>query len=112
NVVQMVAMLEKGTIGQVTMVCSHYFSKTSAPLYDFALAEFSKRPDRMTSLSLRTHAKILLLALADGRKVTCEASANLRSSRNLEQATMFGNQGLYNFHAQWINDLVAASKGK
>ena len=35
-----------------------------------ALRAFQARPDRMEFLSIRTHAKLLLLAFEDGRKKT------------------------------------------
>ena len=110
NIEHMAGMIDAGKIRAVTMLCSHYFSKTSAVIYDFAVEEFAKRPERMRFLSVRTHAKLLAIALADGRKVTSESSANLRSCRNIEQATLFGCPRLFNFHTSWIDDLFAKER--
>jgi hypothetical protein len=106
NIEKMAAMVDTGIINKVTLLASHYFSKTSATIYDFAVEEFGKR-GRMRFLSVRTHAKILCIALVDGRKVTIESSANLRSCKNIEQATLFGSPDLYAFHLAWIDSLFA-----
>src|SRR5262249_39727887 len=73
NIAKMCELYEAGNIRHVRLLCSHYFAGTSKPLYDFAVEEFEKR-DRMEFLSIRTHAKILLLAFADGRRLTIESS--------------------------------------
>ena len=111
NIDKLCALVDAGEIGSVRMLCSHYFAGTSSKIYDAAAEAFAARPDRMEFLSIRTHAKILLLAFADGRRLTMESSANLRSCKNLEQSSAFGSPDLYDFHRGWIDGLFAASKG-
>ena len=36
-----------------------------------------------------------------------EGSANLRSSDNLEQMTIFNEQAVHDFHAEWIDHVLA-----
>lgn len=109
NVVKMAELVDAGGIGSVRLLCSHYFAGTSPKIYAVAVEEFAKRPDRMQFLSIRTHAKILLMALRDGRRVTIESSANLRSCKNIEQASIFGGAELYDFHRAWIDELFHAA---
>jgi hypothetical protein len=103
------ALSDARAVGRTWLLCSHYFSKTSKREYDYAAAEFAKRAPRMRFLSLRTHAKILLFALADGRRLTVESSANLRSERNIEQITLLASCAVYTFHQRWIEGLFAES---
>jgi hypothetical protein len=35
----------------------------------------------------------------------------LRSCKNLEQASIFGNPKLFHFHATWLNSLFAGENG-
>jgi hypothetical protein len=107
NVSALCDLVDVGAIGKAWLLCSHYFSKTSAPTYDFAAEQLAKRPDRMSFLSVRTHAKLVVIALGDGRRFTIESSANLRSCKNIEQASLFGCPALYDFHRAWIDELFA-----
>ena len=53
------------------------------------------------------HTKITLIRTSCGKHLVCHGSANLRSSRNLEQLTIDNNPELYHFHAAWMRHLVA-----
>jgi hypothetical protein len=102
---------DAGKIGSIRLLCSHYFASTSGPIYEFAVEQFASRPSAHF-LSIRTHAKMLLMAFADGRKIVIESSANLRSCKNIEQASIFADAELYQFHRDWIDQLFAEAAGK
>lgn len=108
NVSLLCGLLDAGRIGYLRLLSSHYFKGTSTSIYDYALAEIRARPSVAEMLSLRTHAKLLLMSLADGRRLTVESSANLRSCKNIEQATVYGHPDLYAFHHAWIEGLFHA----
>jgi hypothetical protein len=108
NIAEMLDMLDAGTIRQLTLVCSHYFKSTSGGIWEFAAAEFKRRP-AARFLSIRTHAKIIAACMGDGRAVTIEASANLRSCKNIEQMTFFGHPRIYAFHTRWIDSLFTGA---
>jgi hypothetical protein len=110
NIVKLCSLIDAGEIGEVYLLASHYFAGTSAKIYNVAVKEFAKRPDRMKFLSVRQHAKILAIAMADGRHVTMESSANLRSTKNVETCTAFGSRTLFEFHAGWIRSLFTAAR--
>lgn len=109
NIAKLCALLDDGRIGHAKLLCSHYFAGTSPTIYDFAAEELGKRP-QAEFLSVRTHAKIVLAAFADGRRLTIESSANLRSCKNIEQAVLIGSAGLYDFHSAWIDALFLAAR--
>jgi hypothetical protein len=76
----------------------------SPDIYRFAAEQFGKRKDRVEFLSVRTHAKLLLLKWPN-RVLALESSANLRSCQNLEQLTVFGSEQVHKFHRAWIDEL-------
>ena len=108
NIEAMTQLVDAGQIMRVRLLCSHYISSTSKVIYQTAVTSFEARPERMEFLSVRTHAKLLLLAFEDGRRITVESSANLRSCKNIEQATIHGDPALYAFHRGWIDDLFGS----
>lgn len=105
NVDALCAMLDAGRIRKAWLLCSHFFKGTSEQLWKHAFEQFARRPDRARFASLRTHAKLVLLKLADGRTFTIESSANLRSCKNIEQITIINSPPLYAFHSEWMNEL-------
>jgi hypothetical protein len=103
NVVAMSELLDAGSIGRISLLCSHYFKGTSNGIFEQAQEALTKRGQRF--LSARTHAKLLAAKLTDGRTLIVEASANLRSCKNMEQMSFFGSRALYAFHVGWIDEL-------
>lgn len=110
NVEHLCEMVDAGTVKYARLLASHYFKGTSSEIYEFAISNFESRKDRVAFLSVRTHAKLLLMKLADGRTVTVESSANLRSCKNIEQMTLVGSPCLFEFHRRWIVDLFDAAQ--
>jgi hypothetical protein len=109
NTTELLGMIDAGQVGQVQFICSHYFRATSeslyTPMHDGLVARGQK------FLACRSHAKILLLELSDGRRIVAEGSANLRSCKNVEQFTLTHDSALFEFHAAWMEHLFAeASK--
>lgn len=104
NVDAMASMLDTGAVSRLRLLSSHYFKGTSTEIYKHAADTLGTRP-AAEFLSVRTHAKIVLVELAGGRTLTLESSANLRSCKNLEQLTVFGDPAVHAFHAAWIDEL-------
>jgi hypothetical protein len=92
---------DSGAVGRVDLVLSHYFKSTEAADFAHATAEVKRRPGMRLCVS-RTHAKVVLMELEDGRCFVIESSSNLRTCRSLEQATVFHNRELHAFHRKWI----------
>lgn len=103
NVEGMAELLDAGSVGRISLICSHYFKGTSEAIYTFGAEQLAARGQRF--ISIRSHAKLLAMKLTDGRTITIEASANLRSCKNIEQLTVIGDRGLYEFHTIWMEEL-------
>jgi hypothetical protein len=109
NVEELAAMLDDGRIAQVTLLYSVYFRSGDAGLCDSLHAEMERRGQKV--FCCRTHAKVVLLELSDGRAIVFETSANLRSCRNVEQVTITHDRALLDFHRTWIEE-IAGKAGK
>ncbi len=103
NAVELCELLDAGAVGSATFLCSHYFEKTTPDVFGYLAAELARRDQRI--LAMRSHAKIILMRLSDGRHYTIEGSANLRSCRNIEQFCMTNDRGLMEFHRTWIEQM-------
>lgn len=104
NMADLFAMLDDGSVKKVRVVCSCYFRSLSAEIYNPMAEGLEKRGHRI--IALRNHAKIILARTSAGHHVAIEASANLRSCRNVEQFTMSNDASLYEFHRDWMARLL------
>jgi len=109
NVNQLCRMLDDGTIGKLSVLCSRYFQAASKEIYAVATTELPKR--NAVILASRSHAKIMLVDCGKTRW-TFEASANLRSCVCVEQATLCNDPALFNFHAQWFDHVLTTGDHK
>ena len=104
NAIDICAAIDAKLVNKFTLVCSHYFSKTSPQIFDPSKVILEERG--ATIICPRQHTKLILCRLSDGRYVTGEGSANLRSADVVEQVTLFGNPAVYDFHRDWIQRLI------
>jgi hypothetical protein len=56
--------------------------------------------------------KLIAARLTDGRTVTIESSANLRSCKNIEFMTVYGHPDVYAFHTGWMDTLTGREKDR
>lgn len=104
NIAHLCKMLDGGLIGDVGIVCSHYFMKSTKDDYAYGRKEMIARGFPIAVV--RSHAKVLLFSIGERRYVV-ESSANLRSCRNIEQFTIFQSPVLHDFHRTWIEHILA-----
>lgn len=107
NVTGLADLLDSGKVQRVTLLVSHYFRATSPEIALPAIAALEARGQRW--FTVRNHTKLILAKLTDGRTIAIESSANLRSKANLEQMTLYGDPGVYTFHASWLDRLANAN---
>lgn len=110
NLDELLALLDAGTVASLTLLCSSFFRDHNKDLWEKTLAEFRRRGHR--TAAARSHAKVITLALADGRRFVMEGSANLRTNSNREQFMLAQDEDLHDWHAQWIDDLVTRHEGE
>lgn len=102
---------EQGRIGRLTMVLSHYFEQVNKSTVYFEVRRILEGLAQF--VIMRSHAKVICVprALDEAGVVrdwlVLEGSANLRSSDNLEQLTIFNDRDVHDFHAEWIDHVLA-----
>lgn len=96
--------MDQGKIGQVTLLCSHCFAKAEPESFAYLREEICGRGGRVAGL--RTHAKLILMEISDGRCFTIEGSANLRSCMSVEQFVWTNDRELLEFHRNWMTDFI------
>lgn len=89
-----------------TLLLSHYFKNSNGKIFtaieNLLINQF---PELMTVKIYRSHAKVFLLDYGD-LKISIESSANLRSSNNIEQFTIYTDPDLFHFHKGWITQVM------
>lgn len=101
NADELLGLLDGGQIRRVSLLVSYYFKAQNRKLYDSLVPPLLSRGQRC--LAMRTHCKIILARMADGSAYVVEASANLRSCKNIEQFVLTRDVGLYAFHRAWLD---------
>lgn len=100
NSEDLLGLIDDGQVKRCSLLVSYYFKAQNLELYDTLVPELRKRGHRV--LAMRTHCKLLLVKFAGGGSYVCEASANLRSCKNIEQFVLTRCRRLYNFHREWM----------
>ena len=103
NVDQLVSLMDAKIIGRVCLIVSCYFRSTEADIVERIAREFEARGQRFAVR--RCHAKLIAMEFSDGRCITSESSANLRSSRNIEHFAITHDRGLLDFHRGWMDQV-------
>jgi hypothetical protein len=91
-----------GLLGSITIVASHYFARLEGGRECQAVASILKPVADL--IITRCHAKIICLPIGSDHYVI-EGSANIRSSDNTEQITLFNDATLGAFHREWLSSL-------
>ena len=100
NAAELLGLFDAGRVRRVSLLVSYYFKSQNKALYDSLVPHLLGRGQRV--LAMRTHCKIILAKMANGDCYTVEASANLRSCKNIEQFCLTRDVGLYQFHHAWL----------
>ena len=108
NAVDLLALMDTGHVAAVNLLISYYFKSTSRDIYDSLIPELRARGHRV--LAMRTHMKVILARLTDGRCFIFRGSPNLRSSVNVESLTATQCPKLYDFYFQIIDGLIREGK--
>lgn len=103
NADSLAKLVARGLLGKITIVCSHYFREVDKTT---TFRQVTARLEGIATIIVtRSHAKIICLPTASGDHFVLEGSANLRSSDNTEQLTIFNDPDLDAFHRGWLHSL-------
>lgn len=94
-------LLDRGTVGAVTMLVSEMFrDKNKAEYADIHRLLVDERGQCVACT--RNHAKLLCFALSDGRRLALHGSLNLRRCNSYEQAMLSHDADLHRFFTDYI----------
>ena len=110
NLAQMLALLDVELVRRLDLLACTFFKNTNKALFVETQQEFRQRKQRVAAA--RTHAKVITLAAADGRRFTLEGSANLRHNDCWEQFALVNDTALHDWHAAWITDMIGRHEGE
>jgi hypothetical protein len=111
NFKAMLRWLDAGQIGALTLVASIFFRSHNGALWEETLAELRQRGSRAACCP--SHCKVMALQFVDGTRFAVEGSANLCSNGSArENFCVVNDVALHDWHARWIESLVAKHAGK
>lgn len=108
NLAELCRMLDSGEAAGLSMLTSTFFRNQEGAFYAETCRELRSRGCVVAAAP--SHAKVITLDCA-GVRLVVEGSANLRSNRSVEQVALIRDDGLYHWHASWIDDLLARHAG-
>jgi len=110
NVHELAALVDCGAVQRLSVLTSDFQRKHDKLIFAALLEAMHQRGQ--TVAAARSHCKLLLLDMADGRRWTLSGSANLRTSRNAEQFTLCQEAApdapAHDFFALWFDEVAHA----
>lgn len=111
NLRTMLSWLDAGAVGTLSLVASIFFRSHNGDLWMETLTEFRQRGQ--CAACCHSHAKVVTLAFASVQRLSIEGSANLcGNGSGREQFALIHDSGLHDFHAGWIDALLARHEGR
>ncbi|HEY7311889.1 MAG TPA: hypothetical protein VH643_21170 [Gemmataceae bacterium] len=111
NLKTLLAWLDTGAVGSLSLVASIFFRSHNGDLWAETLDEFRNRKQR--AACCHSHAKVVTLAFATGERLSIEGSANLcGNGSGREQFALIHDAGLHAWHAGWIGGLLDKHEGQ
>jgi hypothetical protein len=110
NFKMMLAWLDSGKIGSLTLLASIFFRSHNGDLWTETVEELHRRGSRAACCP--SHCKVMALQFVDGTRFAVEGSANLCSNGSArEQFAIINDPELHLFHDTWISAMVARHEG-
>ena len=107
NVDSLKNLVDGGFVGQLTLIVSDFWyaherrKEGGVPYIMKYLGG-----ENFTLAAAGLHTKVTLIKTRSGKHLVMHGSANLRSSRNIEQFVIENNEDLYRFNAEWMGKIA------
>ncbi len=108
NMVDLLVLLDGGQIESLDFLYSVYFRSNNRDACQQLADALTTRGHRVYAGLI--HAKLLLIQTTDDQHFVVESSANLRSCASVEQIAMFHDRQLFDFHREWMQELLCNPK--
>ena len=111
NLRTLLSWLDAAKVGSLTLLASLFFRAHNSELWQETLTEFRKRGQR--AACCHSHAKVVSLSFANGKRYAMEGSANLcGNGSGRENVCLVNDPGLCDWHARWVSEAVARHEGR
>lgn len=88
------------------IVSDYFFSHERSNGIKYTIEELAKDDEKFTLAVAGLHTKVALIKTECGKHLIFHGSANLRSSRCMEQIIVENNENLYYFNRAWMVDII------
>lgn len=109
NVEIIMQLYDKKKIKKVTILTGVYFKQRESAVYAQLVDGLISRGQRFKCFE--NHSKITLLT-NNKKYIVVEGSANFTSNPRVEQYVITNNKEVYNFHKDWMEDIIANHKSE
>jgi hypothetical protein len=101
NATQLADLRSRGLIRRLRVIVSHYFAGVDRT---GTFADVCRILGDDAPKVCRNHSKVILIE-QQGRHLVIAGSANLRSSDNIEQFSIWNDPEVFAFHVGWMNEI-------
>jgi len=108
NVQSILKLYDDKAVISLAIITGIYFKRRNAPVYSQLLSGLEQRGQRL--FSFRNHVKVSLLQKGN-KYIVLDGSGNYTSNPRLEQFNITHDRGLYEFHREWIEDMLSKDAG-
>jgi len=106
NATDLLGLIDAGKIRRCSIVTGLYFLRRESDVAALLAGGLSERGQRFKAFE--NHTKLLLISNpARGAFWTVEGSANWTANPRTEQNILLNDEGLYNFHKTWLEEMFA-----
>jgi hypothetical protein len=104
----LINLVETGSIKQANLIMSVFFiAKKTPPKPIMLLKKFCDANPNIRCAFVYNHSKVCALETSDGNHYVFEGSGNCTDNARIEQFVYENNQQTYDFHAAWMDKLIA-----
>lgn len=110
TVESIIKLIDNEHIRKATFIISNYFNQTKKPeKWAKRLQEYCQGSSKCRHIYTHNHSKVLIIRQGMNYYVF-EGSGNMSDNARIEQYVYENNKEVYNFHKNWMEDLVNEEK--
>lgn len=101
-----IEMIDSGKIKKATFIISNFFNQTKKPeKWARKLREYCDNSEQCNHVYVHNHSKVVCVKSNDNYFVF-EGSGNMSDNARIEQYVYENNEQMYNFHKNWMDELI------
>jgi hypothetical protein len=103
----LINFIDAGRIKTATFIISNFFNQTKRPeKWAIRLKDFADTRSCVKHAYIHNHSKVLCVKTVTGNHYVFEGSGNMSDNARIEQYLYENNEVTYNFHKEWMSELI------